>query len=136
MTTVLGLNKKFLTYLSDKELRVIENSFKYLHVTKKKKKEHSEAVSQRCSVNSQENTCSRVFLLIKRLWHRCFCRETWNSNYEACHVTTLYSKKNFWEEIRSVEYQRHAWKVITVLWRCYTCIKYRRYYCTYIPQIL
>ena len=42
---------------------------------------NSEAVARRCSVKKmflkvlqtlQENTCTRISFLIKRLWHRCF----------------------------------------------------------------
>ena len=66
---------------------------------------------------------------------KCTCRGTWNADHAAYHVTLLYSKRNFPEEIKSVEYRRNAWKV-PLSWRCYTYIKYHRYYCIYIPQML
>ena len=59
------------------------------------------------------------------------CPGMWNADYEVYHVTILYSKRSFREEIISVKYRRHAWKV-TVFWHCYICIKYHRYYYIYI----
>ena len=69
-----------------------------------------------------------------QLLKNSLCRWTWNADYDAYHVTILYSKRDFREEIRSVEYWRYAWK-FTAFWRYYNCIKYHRYYCTHIPYI-